>query len=170
MEGLPSAFKFNIILLIPPAIILYLTMSKKKKPTIPGMLISSFAAVLIAVFYQGMPVVDAVDTMVLGYTSHTGVEVIDTLLTKGGMLNMMDVALIALCSFSFAGIAHTAGMLIASVSSSSILVAFMTGSSYLTLLIPGELFSPAFKKMGLAAKNLSRTIEDSGTVVVPLVP
>ncbi|MDW7682309.1 MAG: Na+/H+ antiporter NhaC family protein, partial [bacterium] len=45
-----------------------------------------------------------------------------------------------------------------------------TGSSFLTILIPGELFSPAFKSRGLAAKNLSRTTEDSGTVIVPLVP
>jgi NhaC family Na+:H+ antiporter len=46
----------------------------------------------------------------------------------------------------------------------------MTGSSFLSILIPGELFSPAYKKFNLAAKNLSRTTEDSGTVVVPLVP
>lgn len=185
MDGIPAAFKFNVILLIPPVITLYAAISKK--PTIPGMLVSSFAAMLIAIFYQGMPVINAVETMVLGHTSNTGVEIIDTLLTKGGMLNMMDVTLIALCAFAFAGIAQKAGMLdvlldhlmkfanttgrlIASVATSSILVALMTGSSYLTLLIPGELFSPAFKKMGLAAKNLSRTVEDSGTVIVPLVP
>ena len=53
---------------------------------------------------------------------------------------------------------------------SSVAVAVMTGSSFLTLLIPGELFAPAYKKMGLAAKNLSRTVEDSGTVIVPIVP
>ena len=100
---------------------------------------------------------------------------------------MMDVTLIALCAFAFAGItqkagmldvllqamtrfANTTGRLIAATSLSSIAVAVMTGSSFLTLLIPGELFAPAFKKMGLAAKNLSRTVEDSGTVIVPIVP
>jgi len=46
----------------------------------------------------------------------------------------------------------------------------MTGSSFLSILIPGELFAPAYKKYNLAAKNLSRTTEDSGTVVVPLIP
>jgi Na+/H+ antiporter NhaC len=37
-------------------------------------------------------------------------------------------------------------------------------------VIPGELFAPVYRRRGLAAKNLSRTTEDSGTVVVPLVP
>jgi NhaC family Na+:H+ antiporter len=46
----------------------------------------------------------------------------------------------------------------------------MTGSSFLSIIIPGELFAPLFKEKKLAAKNLSRTTEDSGTVIVPLVP
>jgi len=185
METIRTHFKFNVILLIPPAITLYAAVAKK--PTIPGMFVSSLAAMLLAIFYQGMPLVTAVDCMVHGYTATTGVEIVDGLLTKGGMLNMMDVTLIAFCAFAFAGIAQKAGMLdvllervmrfarttgrlIASVAASSVTVALMTGSSYLTLLIPGELFSPAFKKKNLAAKNLSRTVEDSGTVIVPLVP
>jgi len=127
---------------------------------------------ILAIAYQDVAVADAVDAMVHGFTSNTGLPLVDTLLTKGGMLNMMDVTLIALCAFAFAGITQKAGMLdvllqamtrfanntgrlIAATSLSSIAVAVMTGSSFLTLLIPGELFAPAFKKMGLAAKNLS---------------
>ncbi|MCP4726480.1 MAG: Na+/H+ antiporter NhaC, partial [bacterium] len=185
LDGIRNSFKFNVVLLIPPIMILYFAIAKK--PTIPGMFISSFVAMLLAIFYQGMPLATAVDSMVHGYHSSTGVEMVDTLLTKGGMMNMMDVTLIALCAFAFAGIAQKAGMLdvllyhmmkfanstgklILSAASSSIAVALMTGSSFLTLLIPGELFAPAFRKMNLAAKNLSRTVEDSGTVIVPLVP
>ncbi len=185
LDGIRNSFKFNVILLIPPIMILYFAIAKK--PTIPGMFISSFTAMLLAIFYQGMPLAAAVDSMVHGYHSTTGVAMVDTLLTKGGMMNMMDVTLIALCAFAFAGIAQKAGMLdvllehmmkfanttgklILSTASSSIAVALMTGSSFLTLLVPGELFAPAFRKMNLAAKNLSRTVEDSGTVIVPLVP
>jgi NhaC family Na+:H+ antiporter len=49
-------------------------------------------------------------------------------------------------------------------------MAFVTGSSYLSILIPGELFKDTYVKRGLHPKNLSRTLEDSGTVLVPLVP
>ena len=185
METIPTTFKFSLVLLLPPVITLYAAISKK--PTIPGMLVSSVVAMILAIAYQDVAVADAVDAMVHGFTSNTGLPLVDTLLTKGGMLNMMDVTLIALCAFAFAGItqkagmldvllqamtrfANTTGRLIAATSLSSIAVAVMTGSSFLTLLIPGELFAPAFKKMGLAAKNLSRTVEDSGTVIVPIVP
>jgi NhaC family Na+:H+ antiporter len=185
METIPQTFRFSLLLLLPPAITLFAAISKK--PTIPGMLVSSVVAMVLAIVYQGVSLVDAVDAMVHGFTSTTGIPLVDTLLTKGGMLNMMDVTLIALCAFAFAGItqkagmldvllqhmtrfANTTGRLIAATSASSMAVAVMTGSSFLTLLIPGELFSPAFKKMGLAAKNLSRTLEDSGTVIVPIVP
>ncbi len=185
MTILPETFRFSIFLLLPPAITLYAALTKK--PTIPGMLVSSVVAMILAMVFQGVSLMDAVDAVVHGFISTTGIPVVDTLLTKGGMLNMMDVTLIALCAFAFAGItqkagmldvllqhmtrfAHNTGRLIAATSASSVAVAFMTGSSFLTLLIPGELFAPAFKKMGLAAKNLSRTMEDSGTVVVPLVP
>ena len=185
MTILRETFRFSIFLLLPPAITLYAALTKK--PTIPGMLVSSVVAMILAMVFQGVSLMDAVDAVVHGFISTTGIPVVDTLLTKGGMLNMMDVTLIALCAFAFAGItqkagmldvllqhmtrfAHNTGRLIAATSASSVAVAFMTGSSFLTLLIPGELFAPAFKKMGLAAKNLSRTMEDSGTVVVPLVP
>ncbi|MGD2120739.1 MAG: Na+/H+ antiporter NhaC [Gemmatimonadota bacterium] len=185
MEMIPATFRFSIFLLLPPVITLYAAITKK--PTIPGMVVSSVVAMILAMIFQGVSLVDAVDAMVHGHTSDTGLPLVDTLLTKGGMLNMMDVTLIALCAFAFAGItqkagmldvllqhmtkfAHNTGRLIAATSLSSVAVAVMTGSSFLTLLIPGELFSPAFKRMGIAAKTLSRTLEDSGTVIVPIVP
>jgi NhaC family Na+:H+ antiporter len=103
------------------------------------------------------------------------------------MMSMMGVTLIAFCAFAFAGIMQKSGMLnvileymlkfikrkgslILSTAMSSIIVALITGSSFLTILIPGELFAPAYRQKRLAAKNLSRTTEDSGTVIVPLVP
>jgi len=178
-------YKFNLLLLIPPAIVLYSVVTKK--PTVPGMLISSMVALIIAILYQNMPMKEALGSTVFGFASNTGVESVDKLLSKGGMRHMMHVTLITFCAFSFAGVIQTAGMLevllkhlmkfakttgrlISTVCLSSVSVAFLTGSAYLTLLIPGELYSPAFKKMKLAAKNLSRSIEDSGTVVVPLIP
>ncbi len=185
METIPAVFRFSAVLLLPPIITLYAAITKK--PTIPGMIVSSVVALLLAVFVQDVPWAVAMDAVVHGHVSEVGIPMVDILLTKGGMLNMMDVTLIALCAFAFAGItqkagmldvllqamtkfAHNTGRLIAATAASSVAVAVMTGSSFLTLLIPGELFAPAYKRMGLAAKNLSRTVEDSGTVIVPIVP
>ncbi|NIR43754.1 MAG: Na+/H+ antiporter NhaC, partial [Gemmatimonadetes bacterium] len=78
-------------------------------------------------------------------------------------------------AFSFAGIANRAGLLdvalgalmrltrstgqlVAATVSSTVFTALITGSSYLTILLPGELFAPAYRQRDLAAKNLSRTL------------
>ncbi len=122
-----------------------------------------------------------------GYIADTGDPAVDGLLSRGGMGPMMEVTLIVFAAFSFAGIANRAGLLdvalehlmrltrttgqlIAATVGSTIFTALITGSSYLTILLPGELFAPAYRKRDLAAKNLSRTLEDSGTVIVPLIP
>jgi len=185
METLRSHFVFHWSLLLPPAITLYLAV--RKKPIIPGMLLSAATAVVLAITVQGAGLRAAMASMVTGFESNTGHPLVDTLLTRGGMANMMHVTLIAFCAFAFGGItqkagmldvllerllrvANTTGRLVASVVAGAIATATMTGSSFLSILIPGELFAPAFRKRNLAAKNLSRTLEDSGTVVVPLVP
>jgi NhaC family Na+:H+ antiporter len=46
----------------------------------------------------------------------------------------------------------------------------MTGDQYLGIVIPGRMYKPAFEKMKLHPKNLSRCLEDSGTLISPLVP
>jgi len=185
LNSLQSGFQFNILLLLPPVLILYFAI--RKYPTIPGMIASSLLACVLAAIFQKTSIVDILNTMTIGFKSNTGMENIDNLLSRGGMMSMMGVTLIAFCAFAFAGIMQRAGMLnvildrmlkvvkstgslIASVVGSSVVVSLITGSSFLSILIPGELFAPAFKQRNLAAKNLSRTTEDSGTVVVPLIP
>lgn len=178
-------YNFSILLLLPLLIILFLTI--KKKPPIPGMLLSSLVAVILACFYQGASFQEAVKSTVYGNEIETGLAIVDKLLSRGGMLEMMDVTLIALVAFAFGGIVqvtfmldrllkeitkftNSVGKLIASTAIAGFSTAVITGSSFLSVLIPGELFAPIYKSKNLAAKNLSRTTEDSGTVIVPLVP
>jgi len=133
------------------------------------------------------PYVHPLAAMVTGYQLNTGVKSLDSLLTRGGMQSMMNTFLLALAAFCFAGVmgaagllqviidrlvrlATTTGQLVLATVLSCVAVAFCTGSSYLSILLPGELFAPVYRERGLAAKNLSRTTEDCGTVLVPLVP
>lgn len=184
-QVMKSSFQFSWALFIPLVITLYFAM--RKKPVIPGMLFSAAIAALLAIFVQDLDMATAVKSMVHGFEASTGDAMVDKLLSRGGMVSMMHVTLIAFCAFAFGGIvqkagmldvllehllrvANTVGRLIASTVASSMAVALMTGSSFLSILIPGELFAPAYRKFNIAAKNLSRTTEDSGTVIVPLVP
>jgi len=52
----------------------------------------------------------------------------------------------------------------------SMTTGLVTGNPYLAMLLPGELLAPIYKEKGLAAKNLSRIIEESGAVLMPLIP
>ena len=125
--------------------------------------------------------------MVKGTDTSLILPEIEKLLCRGGMNSMQETILLILCAFSFAGIIARAGCLdvilehlmhvvktrftlIAATVVSTITMALATGSDFLTILIPGELYAPVYKKMGLAARNLSRTLEDSGTCVVALIP
>jgi Na+/H+ antiporter NhaC len=93
----------------------------------------------------------------------------------------------ALAAFSFAGIMQRTGMLAVVLErltrlarrawslaltaiTVSLATALVTGSSYLSLLIPGELLAPAFRRLDLAAKNLARIVVECGGTMVPLVP
>jgi NhaC family Na+:H+ antiporter len=185
LDTLGEAFVMSPWVLLPLPVVFYFAV--RKRPTVPGILLASALAGVIAIIFQGESINDVAEAAVSGYVADTGDPAVDGLLSRGGMGPMMEVTLIVFAAFSFAGIANRAGLLdvalghlmrltrttgqlVAATVGSTIFTALITGSSYLTILLPGELFAPAYRKRELAAKNLSRTLEDSGTVVVPLIP
>lgn len=185
LQTLRENFRFNILLLLPMVIVFYFAATKK--PTIPGMLVSSFLAGALAIIFQKASITDVATAMNTGYQAHTGVEAVDQLISRGGMMSMMETQLVAFTAFSWGGIMQRTGLLsvilnkvmkfanktwsiVLTTISTSIVTALVTGSSYLSMIIPGELLAPIYKKEGLAAKNLSRIIEESGAIIVPLIP
>ena len=185
IQTLKDNFTFNIWLLLPMVIVFYFAATKK--PTIPGMLLSSFVAGILAVIFQKASITDIATALNTGYQANTGVEQVDNLISRGGMMSMMETQLVAFTAFSFGGIMQRTGLLsvilekvmkfaskvwsiVITTIVASIVTALVTGSSYLSMIIPGELLAPIYKKKNLAAKNLSRIIEESGAIIVPLIP
>jgi NhaC family Na+:H+ antiporter len=185
LETIRKSFRFHVLLLLPLIIVFYLAFTKR--PTIPGMLFSSLVAVVLAVVFQKESIVRLAQALNSGYPAATGVEAVDRLLSRGGLMSMMETQLVAFTAFSFGGIMQKTGMLavildrimtvarrvgslIAVTIGASVVTAFVTGSSYLSVIIPGELFGPVFRKKNLAAKNLSRIIDECGGIIVPLIP
>ena len=184
-QTLKTHFRFHLLLLLPMVIVFYFAFTKK--PTIPGMLLSSFVAGALAIIFQKASVPDVATAMNTGYQAQTGVPEVDQLISRGGMMSMMETQLVAFTAFSFGGIMQRTGLLsvildrvmkfanktssiVLTTIGSSVVTALVTGSSYLSMIIPGELLAPVYKKKGLAAKNLSRIIEESGAIIVPLIP
>lgn len=195
LQSLSEMFNWNLLLLLPPVIVLY--GSIRKKPTLPTIIFSSIVAGILAKFYQGFSASDVFASTVTGFDvaminkpgfdSKSVMSEVTDLVNQGGMQSMTSVILIAFSAFAFAGIITKAGALdvimdallkivkktgdlILSTVVSCLTMALVTGNSYLSIIVPGELFKDTYKKKKLHAKNLSRTLEDSGTVVVPLIP
>ena len=195
LAGLESLYNLNILLIVPPMMILWGAFTKK--PVLPLMLAASALAIVIGIFVQGFSLQQALQAFVNGFNidmlnanGHATdglVPDIAKLLNRGGLFSMMSTILLVFCAFAFAGILsltgalnvvlgrflhliHSTGQLILSTVIATITVVFTTSDGKLALLIPGELFQNAYRKMGLDTKNLSRTIEDAGTIIEPLVP
>ncbi len=188
---LETMFHFNPILLLPPVIVL--AGAFLRKPTVPCMLLASIIAIVMGMVFQGFSFATGMTAFYSGFNvSMTGfqgevIPQINTLLNRGGLMGMMSTILLIFCAFAFGGIysksgcisvileklmkgIQSVGSLISSTVAATIFMSLVTGSSYLAILVPGEMFAPAFDKFNLHRKNLSRTLEDAGTCVVPLVP
>lgn len=195
LSTLDMMFNWNILLLLPPVIVLY--GSIRKKPTIPVMLISSVVALANSVIFQHFSMQQAFEATISGFNismlSIPGFDPanviadIPRLLNRGGMNSMLGTVLIAFCAYGFAGSIAVSGSLdivlerlLRSVKSTgSLIVATIvscltavcvTSNGQLSILIPGEMFRNTYIQRGLHPKNLSRTLEDSATVTEPLVP
>lgn len=172
-------------LLLAPAIVIGLVIFKV--PAIPGLIIGALTGVLFAVFLQGQSLGVVLDAAQNGYVSETGVALVDDLLSKGGLMSMMGTVSMTICALALGGILEKTGML--EVIASSLLklargvfgTVFCTmitcmftnviaGEQYLSIVIPGRMYSKEYEKRGLHPKMLSRALEDSGTLSSPLIP
>jgi len=120
-------------------------------------------------------------------TIETSNTVINDLLSTGGMYGMLNTIWLIICAMCFGGVMESTGKL-QKISSSIIQYAENTGSviattactciffnltasdQYLSIVVPGRMYADTFKEKGLAPENLSRTLEDSGTVTSVLIP
>lgn len=122
-----------------------------------------------------------------GYTSASGNAALDELLSRGGMSSMLNTVWLILCAMIFGAVMETTKMLqriaasiLSSVRGTGSLIAATLGTTigmnviasdqYIAIVLPGRMFRAEFARRGLHAKNLSRALEDAGTLTSPLVP
>ncbi|MCG7342541.1 Na+/H+ antiporter NhaC [Sporosarcina sp. ACRSL] len=158
-----------------------------KVPATLTLAISSAVAVIISFFHQSFEFSEVLEILFSGFVPMTGVEDVDILLKGGGMESMMFTIALVLLALSMGGLLFTLGIVqnilaqferLLKKVSSVILASAMTaiginvliGEQYLSILLTGQAFQTQYAKLGLANKNLSRVMEDAGTVVNPLVP
>ena len=132
--------------------------------------------------YQGVMNAITVDTTI--ETSNTE---LNDLFSSGGMYGMLGTIWLIICAMVFGGVmdaigalstiseallkmAHTVFGLFASTVATCLALNVTASDQYLALVVPGKMFKKAYEDRNLAPENLSRTLEDSGTVTSVLVP
>ncbi|MCX2678712.1 Na+/H+ antiporter NhaC [Galbibacter sp. EGI 63066] len=132
--------------------------------------------------YKGVMNAITVDTVV-----ETNNEKLNDLFSSGGMAGMLGTIWLILCAMVFGGIMDAIGALakiskalltafdsvfglFASTVASCLALNVTASDQYLAIVVPGKMYAKAYKDKGLAPENLSRTLEDSGTVTSVLVP
>jgi NhaC family Na+:H+ antiporter len=122
-----------------------------------------------------------------GFTLSSGNQALDDLLSRGGVANMLNTVWLILSAMMFGAVLETTKMLeklaasvLAMVSSTGTLVTATLASSatmnvvasdqYIAIVLPGRMFRAEYRRRRLHPKNLSRALEDAGTLTSPLIP
>lgn len=122
-----------------------------------------------------------------GFKLSSGNAALDDLLTRGGMASMLNTVWLIMSAMMFGAVMETTGMLqriaatilsfvrgtgslIAATLATSIGMNIVASDQYIAIVLPGRMFRAEYRRRGLAPKNLSRSLEDAGTLTSPLVP
>ncbi|WP_246116438.1 Na+/H+ antiporter NhaC [Cobetia crustatorum] len=184
-EGLAGNFEFNFWVLMPPLLVMGLAIARM--PALPALFVGVAAGAVVAFGVQGEAVKALFGYMQSGYTLTTGVSEIDTLLNRGGIMSMAWVILLVMIALAFGGLLEVIGCLESlcaavlvkvrgifglqlAASSTAALTNVIAGDPYLSIALPGRMYAPVFRGEGYSTLNLSRSLEEGGTLISPLIP
>lgn len=205
MQGLEENFDIGLHLLIPVLFVFALAWFKVSAlPTIfAGALLGGVFAVIFqdqallrfiesSGFEAGLSMIEqnllAVWVVLFdGYSSNTGYESLDSLLSRGGMSSMLNTVWLIVCAMAFGSVMEQVGLMerilssiMSSIESTTGLIVttvftciganIMTADQYIAIVLPGRMYKLEYAKRGLASQNLSRTLEDAATMTSPLIP
>ena len=200
LSSIEEKFNVSPLVFIAPAIVIYMIIRKAPPlialfaGTLLGGLFSLMFQSKIIIELSGvnqLTFYSAYQTIINAVTIETQIitsnELLNDLFYSGGMKGMMNTIWLIICAMVFGGAMDAIGALktiserflawanstfklFASTMASCLTVNLTASDQYLSIVIPGKMFAKAYKKRKLAPENLSRTLEDSGTVTSVLIP
>ncbi|SFD12115.1 transporter, NhaC family (TC 2.A.35) [Microbulbifer thermotolerans] len=198
LAALREEFNISLVSLIPLALLLI--MAWRKIPAYPTLIIGSLVGCAIGLIFEpetarrlggGDSFLAAIKgawySLFDGYKSTSSNENVAELLSKGGMSSMLNTVWLIISAMAFGGAMERAGFLqvivdwtlsrvktVGGLVTATVFTCFgmnaAAGDQYMAIIIPGRMFRDAFADNGLHGLNLSRTLEDSGTITSVLIP
>lgn len=191
LNQMSEIYQWNILLLIPVALLI--TGSLLKWPVLPTIVLTTVFSLALGYLIQGFDLKGGVLATTTGFNvgmTHFKGEVLPSvkiLLNRGGMMGVIENMGMLCVAMAFGGIMHGSGMLtvvlnkmlarvktdgglIIATLLSCVTLCFSTGSAYMGILIPGDLFKNSYLMRRMHPKNLSRALEDSATMLDGAIP
>jgi len=195
LNTLDTIYDWNLLIVLP--IIIVLAGSIMKLPSIPVMLAASILAMFNALVFQDFALADVITAVVNGFdvamihVAGLSADMLNAdvtkLLNRGGMNSMMSTLLICFCAITFASImsltksleviinkllqkVKSTGSLILVTIATGLTMIAVTCNGQISILMPGEMLRETYIRRGLHPKNLGRTVEDSATIIEPILP
>ncbi|PAF07407.1 Na+/H+ antiporter NhaC [Shouchella clausii] len=185
MASLQENFVLSPWLLIVPLAVIVFVMFKV--PAIPALGVGIVLGFFSQIYVQGDAWSIAVSTLQNGYVIDTGNHMVDELFNGGGMEAMMYTVSLTIVAMTFGGVLENTGMLQAIVQQilkwaktakrliiTTVLSSFATNVScseqYISIVVPARMYAKSYEDQQLHSKNLSRAVEDGGTLTSVFVP
>ncbi|KGX85137.1 Na+/H+ antiporter NhaC [Pontibacillus litoralis] len=185
LKGLEQHFVISPWLLLIPLTVIVLVIFRV--PALPALCVGVMLGFLSHVFIQPGTIGEAVVVLHDGYAFESHIVMLNELLNRGGIESMMYTVSLTIVAMTFGGVLEETGMLRAIVmkiisfakTSRSLVVttigsAFFTNltasEQYMSVILPARMYTEAYDKMNLHPKNLSRAVEDGGTLTSVFIP
>jgi Na+:H+ antiporter, NhaC family len=200
LSAIDSAFNISPWLFLVPAIVIFLIVRKTQPlvALLAGTLLGGVTAIIaqpdivvkvagadsltFSSAYKGI-----MNAMTVNSSVATTSAELNDLFTAKGMSGMLGTIWLIVCAMVFGGVMDAIGALariskallnmatsvfglFASTVASCLALNVTASDQYLAIVVPGKMFKKAYEDKGLAPENLSRTLEDSGTVTSVLIP
>ena len=199
LSALTARFSINPLLFLAPVVVVIM-IAKKTPPLVALLIGTLLGVLFALIFQQPLLATLSnqdmswsgtykviMDAITVSTTIETNNPLLNDLFQSGGMAGMLGTIWLIICAMVFGGIMDAIGALEAisaallrwakstfqlfvSTVASCLAINITASDQYLSIVVPGKMFSNAYKDRGLAPENLSRTLEDSGTVTSVLVP
>lgn len=184
--SLKELFTINPVLLLPPLVVIVAV--ALKVPAIPGITLGILSGVIVGLIFQPSCTLGSFfECGMNGFSCETGIYEIDRLLNTGGLMNMTFSISMTIIAMMFGGIMEETHQLEVIVEKLKKIVKSPAGlvtltevtsivsnatmpEQYISLVVPGRMYSEEYKKMGLSPTTLSNALESSGTVTSALIP
>ncbi|WP_227395712.1 Na+/H+ antiporter NhaC [Jeotgalibacillus aurantiacus] len=167
-------------------IILLFILALRKVPALLSLIMTSLFSIALSYIHTSTPAEQLFGILFSGYSADTGNEAVNSLLSRGGLESMFFTISLVLLALGLGGMLFKTGIIqkmfstirsdgnqgkvLLQAGTTAVGTNVLVGEQYLSILLTGETFAKRVDESGLKRKNLSRVLEDAGTVINPLVP